>query len=1609
MKKKNTSKRMDFLPNKLNKYSIRKFTVGTTSILIGSLLFLGNSTDAQAAETTVASTETPTTEAPTTEAPTTESVTTEAPTTEAPTTETPTTEAPAVVEKATDLTFNADNTQLTGQATGQTVELKLADGTVKTAAVQSGTFSFTGIAVNSGDVVEVTVIGADNTRSEVAQVTANVVEAPTTEAPTTEAPTTEAPTTEAPTTEAPTTEAPTTEAPTTEAPTTEAPTTESATSEVPVFEPTTESVTATTEKLNTLTTESEKKAVLTDYVVENTGVTQEAAISTIDGLNLDYANLTSEELMAALLQGIAANQDANTIEATAVSQRSAFTNSESVTLDLNGTINTLTATANDGVNDALPYSSNYTFQTILFDPADLTGSVAAGTTIPFTINSYMTGANSGDRYKIDLTIDPIIADHVTKITVNPAGRTTPVELLRINNADGSLSNIWEVNYIRANGGLFGGAEILANKTATDGIIQLDTTINEILASAGDLSNDKLDYRIYVRDSKQNTIIRTADSSGFFATAVDVSETSLTPSTSATANRQFLAADGSAQYDSTIGTNGAIVIDQMIMKNGIFDYNLSTSTGIDTKSWKYVFNIDKDLLPYISTLDLYELDFKGVTGFDKTFDPADFVTSLTYDANGTVTITGTNMNDFIEFNNSTPETIGIRFVANLNTSVNNIITRDALYDSAGNLIGETSRVKEQFNFYGYFTDKNNGYINNTFGSSTYYMQDQDLDGLTDNYELYNSKTDPQNADTDGDQKNDGDEILRYLTDPLVGLPAAGDIQMTETVVSGFVPLAPSAGTQTAKVLDSAGNVIGISTVAADGSFNVTIPQSAPGTYTIAIDSPNAENDEVSTFLIVDNTVIPSPSIAAVDDNDLSIRVSGTAGSTVTVIDAAGNTIGTVKIPADGSLGIINLSNPLPAGTVLTATASNGTYTSKDSEAVTVIDVIPAISNTATTVGTAIQPIVISNNDVGTPNDTTITVNGLPSGLTYSNGQITGTPSTPGTYTVTVIGTDENGTTTQEQFDILVEAVVLDADTNQPNYKDAVVEWGQSVTIPAPLNVDDTTPPIGTQYSPSGTLPSWVTVNADGTISVSPDSTVSPGPVTVQVLVTYPDNSTEIIDVVIDVLQTPHVISEQFGPDIYSTIDPNIVGTAEPGSTITIQFYDGETFTGIADENGNFSISVPFEVRDKYKISGGLNYVISVDEDDNETKHIFNVHDTIPPQIGTLNPISPTDTELTGSSAEPDTLVIITDKDANILYTAVVDVNGNYTVPLNTPLTEGTEVFAVFVDNSENIANGSYNTADGTLTLDPNNLVSQIVSGADPNVDASNETVTEGQAITPIEVTITDESNTTEVVTGLPSGLTYDDENNQIVGTPDIITDWNDDAATGTYEETRDFPVTITVTDEAGNVTEETIIITVQRDTDGDGIPDDVDTDDDNDGVNDSDEIAAGLDPKNPDTDGDGIKDGAEDTDGDGINNDDESVDSGTTITDEDGDGVADIVDPATKPLDTDGDGNPDVTDTDDDNDGVNDSDEEAAGLDPKNPDTDGDGIKDGAEDTDGDGINNDDESVDSGTTITDEDGDGVADIVDPATKPLDTDGDGNPDVTDTDDDNDGVNDSDEEAA
>ncbi len=185
-----------------------------------------------------------------------------------------------------------------------------------------------------------------------------------------------------------------------------------------------------------------------------------------------------------------------------------------------------------------------------------------------------------------------------------------------------------------------------------------------------------------------------------------------------------------------------------------------------------------------------------------------------------------------------------------------------------------------------------------------------------------------------------------------------------------------------------------------------------------------------------------------------------------------------------------------------------------------------------------------------------------------------------------------------------------------------------------------------------------------------------------------------------------------------------------------------------------------------------------------------------------------------------------------------------------------------------------------------------------------------------------------------------------------------------------------------------------DTDGDGVPDSRDLDDDNDGILDSDEGNGKI-----DTDGDGIVDSRDlDTDNDGILDVEEA---GHSQADIDGDGrvdgpvgnngLPDTVEstpdsgiPSYTVLDTDGDGIEDFKDLDSDNDGINDV------------------IEGGGQDPDGDG------TIHGGGPIVDVDRDGILDVIDPSqggspVPVLDTDGDGIENYRDLDSDNDGVKD------
>jgi hypothetical protein len=202
-----------------------------------------------------------------------------------------------------------------------------------------------------------------------------------------------------------------------------------------------------------------------------------------------------------------------------------------------------------------------------------------------------------------------------------------------------------------------------------------------------------------------------------------------------------------------------------------------------------------------------------------------------------------------------------------------------------------------------------------------------------------------------------------------------------------------------------------------------------------------------------------------------------------------------------------------------------------------------------------------------------------------------------------------------------------------------------------------------------------------------------------------------------------------------------------------------------------------------------------------------------------------------------------------------------------------------------------------------------------------------------------------------------------------------------------------------------VIETTDDKDNDGIPNNMDLDSDNDGVldavegatdTDSDGIADFLDL---DTDNDGIPDireaGGSDSDGNGL------VDN---FIDTNSDGLDDAIAAAPLPdTDSDNDGNPDRKQLDSDNDGIKDL-VEAGGSDTNN-----DGLVDGFSDVDLDGL--DDTVASSPLPVYDSDQDGVPDyrdldsdndgLPDATEGMMDTDTDGVPDYRDLDSDNDGI--------
>ncbi|MGO1863107.1 MAG: Ig-like domain-containing protein [Staphylococcus equorum] len=1017
------------------------------------------------------------------------------------------------------------------------------------------------------------------------------------------------------------------------------------------------------------------------------------------------------------------------------------------------------AMTEDSALEALEYSENYTFQTLIFDPESLAkNSVLNSKTIPFEIHSYMTGANSGDRYKINLQLDPIIANHVTRITVNPAGRTSPVQFVRLSNKQGRLTNIWQVNFIRANNGLFGGGEILSQYTASNGVIYLDTTVKNILNSMNN-KHDKLNYLIYVKDNSENKKIQTSETSGYFLTAAEREINNIPPSQSTNANNSFKASSGTVQYDPKIGNFGGAIIDQQILKNGIFNYRGKIMDAGLYKHWTYHYQIDPSLLPYIGSIELHKQDFRGLYGFDKKYYAANKVATLRVDSKGRGSITHSDLNQLIEFNNALPETVGIRIVIKYNQSPNNILTRNASYDQNGNLISSTTQVKEDFAFYGYFTDRNGGIINNTFGSATYYIQDLDKDGLTDNYEIHNSHSDPFNGDTDRDGKNDGDEVLRYQTSPLVGKPIVNDITTEDTIIRGDVPLDKSAARQKVKILNPNGNVIKQGALNKNGTFSFNVSKLPPGKYKVAIESPNYRNAEVNTFNVIDMKALLKPAIAPVNDQNTNLQVKGVEGSTVVVKDNNNNVIGTVVLGKGETTKSLQLNQPLKAGTVLTATATKNGKTSYASDPVTVTDVTAPVApmvNEVTSEGTQ----VTGTGEAGS----TITVK-FPDGNTA-----TGTVDNQGNYAIDIpTNVDLVGN----------EEVVVTSTDGAGNVSPETRVIVKDTTAPVAPMVNEVTSE-GTQVTGTGEAGSTITVKfPDGsTVTGTADDQGNYAidiPTTVdlvgneEVVVTSTDGAGNVSP------ETRVIVKDATAP-VSPTVNEvtsegtQVTGKGEAGSTITVNFPDGSVVTETVDNQGNYAIDLPVDK----KLNGNEELVItSTDASGNvspETR--VTVKDTTAPDAPTVNEVTSEGTQVTGTG-EPGSTITVKFPDGSVV-TGTVDNQGNYAIdlPIDKKLNGNEGLVVTSTD------------ASGNVSPETKVTVTDVTA---PNAPTVNEVTSEGTQVTgtgEVGSTITVKFPDGSVITG-----TLDNQGNYVIDLP------ADKQINGNEE------LVVTSTDSSGNVSRE----------------------------------------------------------------------------------------------------------------------------------------------------------------------------------------------------------------
>ena len=1024
-------------------------------------------------------------------------------------------------------------------------------------------------------------------------------------------------------------------------------------------------------------------------------------------------------------------------------------------------------------------------------------------------------------------------------------------LTRKSDTIGRMTNIWEVNYIRSENGVFAGGETTDTQTAHNGIIYLDKPLNKILEEIGDenLTNERLFYRIYLTSVQdKGAIVPGIASTGFFKiNGLDIQIETIESSGNekwfkhAAVEGRYVRSDKFKNPGGAINQNGAIVVDHKISKNTNFAY-----ISAKNKPWTLEYGVDPRLVKYIGGIELYYMDAADYVNPDYSLKnkanrkvrDLSIVRTAGHKKYGYGDITENQFTQIVDVHGGRPEPITIRYVYKLNKPINEIL--EELRREAG--VEEGEAFGKDFIFSAWITDKTkDALITNTYGTGYYRIQDIDGDGKLDEEEANNEQSPyigvPKiTAPYEGDNKvkavvhlneNAGKGNKAQLINKNgVVVATINNVDAEENGIPKTIDRELEFTVTDSSVLGKAGDKLTVKIIPSDERY-----EKAEEAETKVKEAPKAVKDPLR---VVKGKDLTEDTVLAKKGVENSNKMPGGTTyrwKTAPNTSQAGNTTGIVSVTVPDREEAFEVTVPIE---VFLADADK--YTPQTTS-------IIKEYGTSTTEEEIIGAVTVP----GYPEDTVDELE-----IALDNATQIPDGNTAGDYPVDVTVTYPDGSEDKVQVTVTVkeqkdnEKYIPEFDQINKNYGEATTEEeikgalkeesvpeNMEVTVKNPENLPDGMTegtfeievtveyPDGT--SEDTTVQVVVTDNRTDAEKYTPEfdqieknygeatteeeikgalkeeSVPENTEVTVKNPESLPDGMTEGTFEIEVTVEYPDGTSEDTTVQVVVT-DNFLVVTKNPPKQI-----DGQR---VAENTNVITANLTFTVEGVH--DEGLNSGLSIDENGNLTgtpklNWGDKNSDTYEEQTVVLHAIATAES----GSKKPVTISVVVQRDT--------DGDGE------PDITDTDDDGDGFTDIEEEEKGTDPKDPDSVPQVDP--IVAPTIG------EIEDQTVVEGNAITPVTPEVTEGSNVT--VEGLPEGVMF--ENGTIQGTPKVT--WNGS------EESRAITVTVKA-EKDGATARETFVITVQRDTDGDGEPDITDTDDDGDGFTDIEEEEKGTDPKDP---------------------------------------------------------------------------------------------------------------------------------------------------------------------